>query len=182
VREERGTWPGTGHGLACGNAFRALSDHSPVGPRSGVSSPWQAWKHRPVGDGLGANLSGDIGGQHRAEYESIYAVKRGLLSVRPADHLRWRMPRRPDGQPVGRRQPGPSGGSWRRSVWLSPAGSDAPEGSDRAVGGNARQHQWEAAHPDLASLAEQVQRLSGETERLRDLLRQHGTEPADKTA
>jgi ATP-dependent Clp protease ATP-binding subunit ClpA len=46
----------------------------------------------------------------------------------------------------------------------------------------ARQHQWEAAHPDLASLAEQVQRLSGEVDRLRGLLRQHGIEPEDKTA
>jgi ATP-dependent Clp protease ATP-binding subunit ClpC len=40
----------------------------------------------------------------------------------------------------------------------------------------------EAAHPDLASLAEEVQRLSGEVERLRGLLRQHGIEPEDKTA
>jgi len=47
---------------------------------------------------------------------------------------------------------------------------------------SARQQQWEAAHPDLASLAEQVQRLSGEVERLRELLRQHGIEPEDKTA
>jgi ATP-dependent Clp protease ATP-binding subunit ClpA len=46
----------------------------------------------------------------------------------------------------------------------------------------ARQQQWEAAHPDLASLAEQVQRLSGDVERLHDLLRQHGIEPDDKTA
>jgi len=46
----------------------------------------------------------------------------------------------------------------------------------------ARQQQWEAAHPDLASLAEQVQRLSGEVERLRRLLRQHGIEPEDKAA
>jgi ATP-dependent Clp protease ATP-binding subunit ClpC len=46
----------------------------------------------------------------------------------------------------------------------------------------ARQHQWETAHPDLVSLAEQVQRLSGEVERLRALLRQHGIEPEDKTA
>jgi hypothetical protein len=50
------------------------------------------------------------------------------------------------------------------------------------AGKTARQHQWKAAHPDLASLAEQVQRLSGEVERLRDLLRQHGIEPGDKTA
>jgi ATP-dependent Clp protease ATP-binding subunit ClpA len=46
----------------------------------------------------------------------------------------------------------------------------------------ARQHEWEAAHPDLVSLAEQVQRLTGEVERLRTLLRQHGIEPEDKTA
>jgi Clp amino terminal domain, pathogenicity island component/UvrB/uvrC motif len=46
----------------------------------------------------------------------------------------------------------------------------------------ARHHQWQAAHPDLASLAEQVQRLSGEVERLRGLLRQHGIEPQDDTA
>jgi hypothetical protein len=46
----------------------------------------------------------------------------------------------------------------------------------------ARQQQWEAAHPDLASLAEQVQRLRGDVERLRDLLRQHGIEPEDETA
>jgi Clp amino terminal domain, pathogenicity island component len=46
----------------------------------------------------------------------------------------------------------------------------------------ARHNQWEASHPDLASLAEEVQRLSGEMERLRGLLRQHGTEPEDNTA
>jgi ATP-dependent Clp protease ATP-binding subunit ClpC len=46
----------------------------------------------------------------------------------------------------------------------------------------ARHHQWQAAHPDLASLADQVQRLSGEVERLRGLLRQHGIEPEDGTA
>jgi ATP-dependent Clp protease ATP-binding subunit ClpA len=46
----------------------------------------------------------------------------------------------------------------------------------------ARQQQWQATHPDLASLAEQVQRLTGEVERLRELLRQHGIEPEDKTA
>ena len=50
------------------------------------------------------------------------------------------------------------------------------------AGKAARQQQWEAAHPDLASLAEQVQRLSGEVERLRGLLRQHGIEPEDNTA
>ena len=43
----------------------------------------------------------------------------------------------------------------------------------------ARGHQWEATHPDLASLAEQVRRLSGEVERLQGLLRQHGIEPED---
>jgi predicted nuclease with TOPRIM domain len=47
---------------------------------------------------------------------------------------------------------------------------------------NARQEEWQAAHPDLVSLAEQVQRLSGEVGRLRGLLRQHGIEPEDKTS
>ena len=46
----------------------------------------------------------------------------------------------------------------------------------------ARRQQWKAAHPDLASLAEQVQRLTGELDRLRDLLCQHGIEPEDKSA
>jgi ATP-dependent Clp protease ATP-binding subunit ClpA len=46
----------------------------------------------------------------------------------------------------------------------------------------ARHNQWGAAHPDLASLAEQVQRLSDEVERLRGLLRQHGIEQKDNTA
>jgi hypothetical protein len=50
------------------------------------------------------------------------------------------------------------------------------------AGRTARQQQWEAAHPDLVSLAEQVHCLSGEVERLRDLLRQHGIEPGDKPA
>ncbi len=50
------------------------------------------------------------------------------------------------------------------------------------AGKTARQQQWETAHPDLASVAEQVQRLSSEVERLRDLLRPHGIEPEDKTA
>jgi Clp amino terminal domain, pathogenicity island component/UvrB/uvrC motif len=46
----------------------------------------------------------------------------------------------------------------------------------------ARQQSWEAVHPDLASLADQVQHLAGEMDRLRDLLRQHGIEIDDKTA
>ena len=50
------------------------------------------------------------------------------------------------------------------------------------AGKTARQQQWETAHPGLVSVAEQVQRLSGEVERLRDLLRQHGIEPEDKPA
>jgi hypothetical protein len=50
------------------------------------------------------------------------------------------------------------------------------------TGKTARQQQWEAVHPDLASLAEQVQRLSREMERLRGLLRQRGIDPEDKTA
>jgi predicted Abi (CAAX) family protease len=45
----------------------------------------------------------------------------------------------------------------------------------------ARRQQWEAAHPDLTSLAEHVQRLSREVDRLRDLLRQRGIDAEDKT-
>jgi len=54
--------------------------------------------------------------------------------------------------------------------------------SQLLAGKTTRQHQWEAAHPDLASLAEQVQRLTSEVERLMGLLRQHGIEPENKTA
>ncbi len=50
--------------------------------------------------------------------------------------------------------------------------------TDEALG----QPQWETADPDLASLAKQVRRLSGEVERLRDLLRRHGIETGDDTA
>jgi ATP-dependent Clp protease ATP-binding subunit ClpA len=46
----------------------------------------------------------------------------------------------------------------------------------------ARQEQWAAGHPALPVLAEQCQQLSGEIERLRALLRQHGIEPGDKPA
>jgi len=46
----------------------------------------------------------------------------------------------------------------------------------------ARQQHWEATHPDLASLAEQIRRLDGEVERLQGLLHQHGIEPDDATA
>ena len=46
----------------------------------------------------------------------------------------------------------------------------------------ARQRQWEATHPDLASLAEQVQQLGSEVKQLQGLLRQHGIEPEDNTA
>lgn len=41
---------------------------------------------------------------------------------------------------------------------------------------------WAAAHPDLASLAERVQQLSDEVERLRAVLRQHGIAAEDKPA
>jgi ATP-dependent Clp protease ATP-binding subunit ClpA len=62
------------------------------------------------------------------------------------------------------------------------AGSLRDRESQLLAGKTARQDQWKAAHPDLASLADQVQRLSGEVERLRGLLRQHGIEPEDNTA
>ncbi len=42
---------------------------------------------------------------------------------------------------------------------------------------SAKQGEWAAAHPDLVTLAEAVERLDGEVGRLRQLLRQHGIEP-----
>ena len=42
--------------------------------------------------------------------------------------------------------------------------------------------QWAAEHPALPVLAERVQQLADETERLRALLRQHGIDPQDKPA
>ncbi len=62
------------------------------------------------------------------------------------------------------------------------AGSLRDRESQLLAGKTARQQQWQAAHPDLASLAEQVQRLSGEVDRLRALLRQHGIDPENKSA
>jgi ATP-dependent Clp protease ATP-binding subunit ClpA len=46
----------------------------------------------------------------------------------------------------------------------------------------ARQAEWTAAHPDLASLAEGLGRLSDEVSRLRDLLRELGIQPRDGAA
>jgi ATP-dependent Clp protease ATP-binding subunit ClpC len=46
----------------------------------------------------------------------------------------------------------------------------------------SRQQQWATKHPDLLSLAEKVRQLSGEIERLRALLREHGIEPEDGAA
>jgi hypothetical protein len=46
----------------------------------------------------------------------------------------------------------------------------------------ARQQEWSAAHPDLASLAEKCQELSSEIDRLRGLLHQHGLDAEDTTA
>jgi hypothetical protein len=46
----------------------------------------------------------------------------------------------------------------------------------------ARQEEWSAAHPDLASLAEKCHELSSEVDRLRGLLRQHGLDAEDTTA
>jgi len=43
----------------------------------------------------------------------------------------------------------------------------------------SRHQQWAAAHPDLPALAEKVRQLSDEIERLRGLLREHGTEPEE---
>ncbi len=46
----------------------------------------------------------------------------------------------------------------------------------------ALEKQWAAGHPALPDLAERVQQLAEEIERLRALLRQHGIDPQDKTA
>jgi ATP-dependent Clp protease ATP-binding subunit ClpC len=46
----------------------------------------------------------------------------------------------------------------------------------------ARQEEWAAGHPALPVLAERVQQLADEIERLRVLLRQQGTDPQDKPA
>ena len=46
----------------------------------------------------------------------------------------------------------------------------------------ARREEWAAGHPALPGLAERVQQLADEIERLRTLLRQHGIDPQDKTA
>jgi ATP-dependent Clp protease ATP-binding subunit ClpA len=46
----------------------------------------------------------------------------------------------------------------------------------------ARQEEWSAAHPDLASLAGKCREMSIEIDRLRALLRQHGIEAEDTTA
>ena len=46
----------------------------------------------------------------------------------------------------------------------------------------ARQEQWTAGHPGLPVLAERVQQLADEVERLRALLRQHGIDPRDEPA
>jgi ATP-dependent Clp protease ATP-binding subunit ClpA len=46
----------------------------------------------------------------------------------------------------------------------------------------ARQEKWAAGYPALPVLAERVQHLADEAERLRALLRQHGIDPQDKPA
>ena len=50
------------------------------------------------------------------------------------------------------------------------------------AGKAARQREWAAGHPDLASLGERCKQLSSEIDRLRALLRQHGIEPEDRPA
>ena len=50
------------------------------------------------------------------------------------------------------------------------------------AGKAALAEQWAAGHTGLPSLAEQCQQLSGQVERLRALLRQHGIDPGDEPA
>jgi hypothetical protein len=53
---------------------------------------------------------------------------------------------------------------------------------DLLIARTARQKQWAAGHPALPVLAEKVQQLAEEIERLRALLRQYGIDPQDKPA
>jgi ATP-dependent Clp protease ATP-binding subunit ClpC len=46
----------------------------------------------------------------------------------------------------------------------------------------ARQQEWASAHPDLASLAEELRQMGEQVERLRDLLRQQNIDPQDGAA
>jgi chromosome segregation ATPase len=46
----------------------------------------------------------------------------------------------------------------------------------------ALQQDWQDAHPALPVVAEQLSELSGELDRLRGLLREHGIEPEGETA
>ena len=46
----------------------------------------------------------------------------------------------------------------------------------------ARQQEWASAHPDLASLAEELHRLAEQAGHLRDLLRQQSMDPQDGAA
>jgi ATP-dependent Clp protease ATP-binding subunit ClpC len=50
------------------------------------------------------------------------------------------------------------------------------------AGKAARQEQWAAGHPALPDLADRVQQLTDEAERLRTLLRRHGIDPQDEPA
>jgi hypothetical protein len=50
------------------------------------------------------------------------------------------------------------------------------------AGKAARREEWAAGHPALPDLAERIQQLADEIERLRGLLRQHGIDPQDKPA
>jgi hypothetical protein len=61
---------------------------------------------------------------------------------------------------------------------LEHAGSLRGREQQLLAGKTVRQRQWEA-HQDLAFLAEQVQRLIGDVERLRAQLRQPGIGPED---
>jgi hypothetical protein len=53
---------------------------------------------------------------------------------------------------------------------------------DLLAGKASCQRQWAAGHPDLPSLGERCEELSGEIEGLRALLRQRGIEPEDRPA
>jgi len=62
------------------------------------------------------------------------------------------------------------------------AASLRDRGKELLAAKSARQDEWAAAHAAPQSLAEQCRALDDEIDRLRALLRQHGTEPQDEPA
>jgi len=91
---------------------------------------------------------------------------------------------------------GPETGDLDQQIALARRGKEAAAGEedyenaaalrDRErqllAGKTARQQEWASAHPDLASLAEELHQMGEQVERLRDLLRQQNIDPQDGAA